>query len=122
VIRRPVIRRTPALLTALLLSLSACGGDTAPSEPPPPVAESPTVYLRNIEYEPDHVTVEAGTTVEWVWDDGTLQHDVAGDGFKSDLFAEGTFTHTFEEPGTYEYLCTIHPGMDGTVTVVAPTS
>lgn len=29
----------------------------------------------------------------------------------------GTFEVTFDEPGTVEYVCTIHPGMAGTITV-----
>ena len=29
------------------------------------------------------------------------------------------FTHRFDKPGTYKYLCSIHPKMVGTITVVA---
>lgn len=38
--------------------------------------------------------------------------------FDEQLDGKGsTFTFTFDAPGTYTYLCTIHPGMDATVTV-----
>jgi len=30
---------------------------------------------------------------------------------------DGSFSFTFEEPGTYEYYCSIHPYMTGTVIV-----
>lgn len=115
------MRRPTLAWVAAVFAVSACGGGPQSSEPPP-VAESPVVYLRNLTFEPAHLTVETGATVEWVWDDGALKHDVSGDGFASELVAEGTFAHTFDEPGTYGYVCTIHPGMEGTVTVVATTS
>jgi Copper binding proteins, plastocyanin/azurin family len=56
-------------------------------------------------------------TVTWVWDDEGMAHDVSGDGFKSEIQTEGTFSHTFEESGDYPYVCTLHSGMRGTVTV-----
>jgi len=47
-----------------------------------------------------------------------LSHDVSGDGFKSEVQTEGTFSHTFADAGDYPYVCTLHSGMRGTVTVV----
>ena len=48
-------------------------------------------------------------------------HDVTADSFSSgDPGAMGggaTFEHTFEEAGTFDYVCTVHPGMEGTVVV-----
>jgi plastocyanin len=41
-----------------------------------------------------------------------------GADFESDTFGEGgTFSYTPDRPGTIAYVCTIHPGMDGTLTV-----
>jgi plastocyanin len=31
--------------------------------------------------------------------------------------SEGTFHHRFDEPGTYDYVCTLHPNMTGTIEV-----
>jgi plastocyanin len=42
---------------------------------------------------------------------------VAGDDFQSEIISEGSFTHTFDEPGTYDYACTLHPNMRGTIEV-----
>jgi plastocyanin len=101
---------------SLAVSLAACVADT-PSAPPP-VGESPTVSIQDQRFNSDHVTIEEGDTVTRVWEDGGLSHDVSGDGFKSEVQAEGTFSHTFEDAGDYPYVCTLHSGMRGTVTVV----
>lgn len=111
------------LLGAVLmtLALGACAW-SGPSSDVPPVSESPTVYLRNMAFEADHVTVEAGDTVTWIWDDGDIDHDVSGDGFKSEIQSEGEFSFTFDDPGTYDYTCTLHPMMKGRVSVVEAAS
>lgn len=101
---------------SLAAALAACVADT-PSAPPP-VGESPTISIQDQRFDSDHVTIEEGDTVTWVWEDGGMSHDVSGDGFKSDVQTEGTFAHTFEDAGDYPYVCTLHSGMRGTVTVV----
>jgi plastocyanin len=40
-----------------------------------------------------------------------------GQGFESKDQSSGTFRHRFEQPGTYPYECTIHPGMEGSIVV-----
>jgi len=39
--------------------------------------------------------------------------------FDSGSLSAGSFSHTFATPGTFGYLCIWHPGMTGTITVVA---
>lgn len=86
---------------------------------PAVVSDGPaTVILRDFEFQPAAVQVPAGTTVTWEWADGQVEHDVVGDGFASEVTADGTFRHTFDAPGTYGYECTLHPGMTRTVLVV----
>jgi plastocyanin len=97
---------------AMCISLVACVDDA-----PKPVTVSPTVTIRDMQFSPDHVTIEAGETVTWVWDDGGMPHDVSGDGFRSEVLTDGTFSHTFEDQGDFPYVCTLHSGMRGTVTV-----
>ena len=101
---------------SLAVSLAACFADT-PSAPPP-VGDSPTISIQDQRFDSDHVTIEEGDTVTWVWGYGGVSHDVSGDGFKSDVQTEGTFSHTFEDAGDYRYVCTLHSGMRGTGTVV----
>ena len=114
------MRRNKAVasLAALFLavSLAACAADT-PSAPPP-VSQNPSITIQDQRFDSDHVTVEEGDTVTWVWDDGGMPHDVSGDGFRSEVQTEGTFSHTFEDAGDYPYVCNLHSGMTGTVTVV----
>jgi len=77
-------------------------------------------------WSPSTITVEVGETVTWSNDD-TAAHTVssgsAADGldgiFDSSLFMAATeFSHTFDEAGTFEYFCMVHPWMAGTVIVV----
>jgi plastocyanin len=75
------------------------------------------VTIEDMAYTPDTLTVPAGTTVTWVWRDGAIAHDVKGPGFKSKVMAEGTFSHRFTEPGSNDYVCTLHPNMTGRIEV-----
>lgn len=101
----------------LALSLAACGGASATGDAAPAGGDGPRVLVTDLAYQPETLTVTAGTTVTWAFDDGAVRHDVVGDGFASELIADGTFSHTFETPGTYAYRCTLHPSMTGTVEV-----
>ncbi|KKH50428.1 hypothetical protein EO93_07595 [Methanosarcina sp. 1.H.A.2.2] len=73
------------------------------------------VEIRGYKYIPQNLTVKVGQTVRWTNND-TVLHDVVGSGIKSEYLQKGeTFTYTFEEEGTYEYICKIHPWMAGEV-------
>jgi plastocyanin len=108
-----------ALAGLLALALGGCGSGEA-SEAPPAAADNvsgPTVTIQDLAYTPETLTVQAGATVTWVWRDGAIAHDVKGDGFQSKVMAEGTFPRRFDHPGTYDYLCTLHPNMTGVIEV-----
>ncbi len=102
-------------IAALALLLAACGGQLLDEiEPVEGVTE---VAVEDNRFEPRVIRVPAGAEVAWDWQ-GSARHNVVGDGgFQSDLLREGTFAHTFEAPGTYNYLCTLHTGMTGRVIV-----
>jgi plastocyanin len=113
-------RRVLAALAGLLvLALSACGtsGATSTTTAPPADQVGPTVTIQDLAYTPETLTVQAGATVTWIWRDGAIAHDVKGDDFRSQVISEGTFRHRFDQPGTYEYVCTLHPNMTGTIDV-----
>jgi plastocyanin len=106
-----------ALAGLLALALSACGTSGATTTAPAAEDGEPTVAIQDLAYTPEQLTIPAGATVTWVWRDGAVAHDVKGDGFRSKVMAEGTFRHRFSQPGTYDYLCTLHPNMTGTIEV-----
>ena len=94
-----------------------CGRGVTPPRPPPRACRHRD-HLR-LQVHRGHDRVPAGTTVEWVNEDGVAHSLVAEDGsFQSpDVDAGGTFSFTFTEPGTYAYICSIHPSMHGTIVV-----
>jgi plastocyanin len=57
--------------------------------------------------------------VTWRFDDGSVPHDVKGDGFASKIQSRGTFSHRFTQAGEFRYKCTLHAGMEGRVVVAA---
>ena len=78
------------------------------------------VSEEGIAFEPAEVTVSAGDTVTWTNND-SVGHDVTADSFSSGdpggMAPGATFEHTFDEAGTFDYVCTVHPGMEGSVVV-----
>jgi plastocyanin len=79
------------------------------------------VVIYQFIFKPKVLTVSAGTTVSWVNRDiaaHTTTRNGGDDQFESgDMRLGRVFTHTFETPGTYAYICFYHPGMKATVIV-----
>jgi plastocyanin len=112
--RRPIL----PLVLVLTFTLSACqAGSAANRADAPPVTGVTTVDAKDLEFLPPAIQVEPGTEVTWRFVDGSVPHDVKGDGFASKVQARGTFSHRFERPGEYRYTCTLHAGMEGRVVV-----
>src|SRR5918999_1022499 len=78
------------------------------------------VSMEGIQFQPAEVTVGVGDAVTWTNDD-SVAHDVTADSFSSGesggMASGDTFEQTFDEAGTFDYVCTVHPGMEGTVVV-----
>jgi plastocyanin len=78
------------------------------------------IKMQNIQFDPKAVTVKVGQKVKWVNED-TVAHDVAsqsGEMIKSPTFGHGgSFEFTPTKAGEIKYVCTLHPGMDATLTV-----
>jgi plastocyanin len=134
-----------ALAAASTGTLAACGGGasgtgptaapstpaaTAPSSPgasgagatsvaAPPTAATADVGILNFKFTPAALTVRVGSPVVWTNKD-TVAHTVnfTTDGINSTVLNQNDqFTHTFTTPGTYAYICSIHPFMHGSVIV-----
>jgi len=82
-------------------------------------ADETTVKIDNFTFEPDKLTVKAGSTVTWVNEDDIPHTIVATDhSFKSKaLDTDDKFSFAFAKPGTYQYFCGLHPHMTATVVV-----
>lgn len=135
--------RTPwVLFLVLAATLAACGrstggggGGTAapsaamsmpamhssgPAVPDGGAAPSTAVVsIQNFMFAPATVSVKVGGTIQWTNMD-TEPHTVTArdKSFASPALSTGqTYRHTFTRPGSYAYLCTIHPFMTAVVEV-----
>jgi plastocyanin len=89
---------------------------TAPPTPIP-VAKTYTVKIADYAYSPQTLTINSGDTVIWTNSDN-VNHTVTGGILDSPLFGAGeSFKFTFTTKGTYDYICTPHPYMKGSVIV-----
>jgi len=79
------------------------------------------VAIDNFTFNPQKLTVKAGTTVTWTNKDD-IPHAVAAVNkqFRSKtLDTDDAYSFTFTTPGSYDYFCSLHPHMTGTIVVEA---
>ena len=81
-----------------------------------------TVDVKVMAFKPASIEVKAGEKVTWKFDDGGVPHTVTGLGdaatiINSPILKEGEYSYTFDKPGTFDYTCSIHPDMKGTIVV-----
>ena len=130
-------------VVAAIASLGACSPPAEPSSAAPAASATASipkgdtqVRLLKFAFDPDPLRVEIGDEVSWINEDDILHTVTSGraqeqgvpgvsenknsrpDGlFDQPLEFGDTFSFTFEETGTVDYFCNIHPGMTGTVVV-----
>jgi plastocyanin len=82
-------------------------------------AETETVSIVNFAFDPAELTVPAGTTVTWENTDTAPHTATAEDGSfdTGRIDQNASASVTFDEPGTFAYVCSFHPNMMGTITV-----
>jgi amicyanin len=81
--------------------------------------QSAEVKIDNFTFAPQSLTIKAGTTVTWTNEDD-IPHTVVATAkaFKSKVLdTDDKFSFTFATAGTYEYFCSLHPHMTGTIVV-----
>jgi plastocyanin len=87
----------------------------------PAQAEETQVKIDNFTFNPQQITVKAGATVVWTNGDD-IPHTVTSTtmAFRSQaLDTDDKFSFTFATPGKYDYFCSLHPHMTGTIVVEA---
>jgi len=115
--------------------LAGCGdddeGDSASTPATPPAAETQpesaapsgdevTVGIKDIKFDPQDVTAKVDQKIVWTNNEAVPHNVTATDGadFKSDNLNEGdTFDFTPTKAGKIAYVCTIHSGQNGSITV-----
>ncbi len=133
------------VLALMAFSFAACGGDgksgdiatrdesagaTSPTSdgnaaaPSGEAVRAAKVEIVDFAYDPDPVTIQVGGKVIWTNRDSVPHTATAEDGtFDTGAIEQGKLkSETFKEPGTYAYVCEIHPTMHGTVEVVEKVS
>jgi plastocyanin len=132
-----ITRRHPRLVAAaLVLTLfvaatgcskssksSASSSNESTTTQAPPINQGALVKISEYDFSSADVTIKAGQSVEWR-NDGGVAHTVtatSSNAFASASINPGqTYVQTFNKPGTYQYVCSIHPDkMKGTIVVTA---
>ncbi len=114
---RPAI--SAAVLGAAVGSVLAAGVLLASAQSP-----ASAVTIGNFTFNPQKLTVKAGTTVTWTNKDD-IPHGIgsANNAFSRSkaLDTDDIYSFTFTTPGTYQYFCYLHPRMTGTIVVEPAT-
>ena len=91
-----------------------------PTPTPTPTPATVSVSIQGFHFSPGTLTVKKGTRVEWTNNDG-VPHTVTADlgtGLASSTLNPGDhYTYTFASVGTFDYHCSIHASMHGSVVV-----
>ena len=111
-------------LAGVMVMVAGCtsSSNTSPSPANSTVtstASQNAVAIQNYVFTPSTLTIQKGANVTWTNYD-SVQHHVVSDSsaFSSPLLNKGdTYTHQFNNTGSFSYICSIHPYMKGTIVV-----
>ena len=112
--RNPALSREPAAVASPVNAELTAAADSSKS-----AAETITVRVSGMRFEPANLTIKPGTTVKWVQSD-RMPHTVTGKGNElrsNTLQMSQAYTYTFDQAGRFDYACDFHPSMQGVVTV-----
>lgn len=78
------------------------------------------ITIANMAFSPSQITVNKGDTVTWTNNDSmahTVTSDTGSELDSGDIQPGSTYSHTFNTAGSFQYHCSIHPSMRGTIVV-----
>ena len=86
-----------------------------------PAKEGAKVSIANFAFAPAEITIAPGESVTWTNDDGAPHGLEFNDGAPGTdlLLPKASFSRRFDQPGTYDYNCSVHPYMTGRIIVAA---
>jgi plastocyanin len=105
---------TVVIITAFVAA-AGCTSNVTPSATPTPPN---TAIIKNFAFNPATLIINKGTTVTWTNEDSAT-HTIASDQFTSsgNLNRGDSYRFQFNTTGTYDYVCGIHPTMNGKIVV-----
>lgn len=111
------------IVTAICLCGCASNISPAPSaqpsvQPSAGVSNSAGVTIKSFAFSPGEVTIAKGGTVTWDNEDSVTHTVTFADSSSPDLGVGAIYSKIFNETGTFDYKCSIHPSMAGKVIVV----
>src|SRR3954447_8428332 len=97
-------------------------------------AQAADVSISNFAFMPSSITIGQGDAVNWTWAGPDTNHSVTSKTGQAESFDSDpgmtpssldhppgdTFSHTFNTPGTFNYICKVHSFMTGKVVVNGP--
>jgi plastocyanin len=116
--RRLAVGLLAAAGVAIAIAGLSAGGERTTAR----AAANVTITARDFFFNPSSVTIQVGDTVTWTNEQG-FHNVLLGDsrlnqpGFPADPAWNPPPQQTFNEPGSYTFVCEVHPGMTGTVNV-----
>jgi plastocyanin len=100
--------RTRWAAPLIVVALFGCGSEQS---------DEPLVDAADFEFAKRDITVKPGSTVTWT-NTGSTAHTVKGDGFFSKAIEPGErYSFRFSSAGSFDYICTLHTDMEGSVKV-----
>lgn len=109
-------------LLLVLILLSGLGGcnKTQTSYPSVTIKDTPIIEIKDFSFNPSELSIKVGESIIWTNLDSAPHTitSISGDEIKSNSLNKGeTYLHEFNQAGTFEYYCSLHPSMKGKIIV-----
>ena len=114
------MRRHIPVFMMMAAAISLIGMSGVRGSEPPAAAAEVKIAIMNYKFDPETVTVPAGTKVTWVNHDDVPHSVVSSDKRfpgSGGLDKGDDYSYVFTSPGSYEYFCSLHPFMKGKIVV-----